>query len=231
MRDTTDRNAPYLEPSWYTIEGWVHDNDGKPIEGAEAILTDARGAEAGRYVTEADGYYVFDHLEDGVYHVRVVSPDGSEREYTVKAGDDANNIGVTVTNYSRGTVTGPDGGWYDGWNSFTVTNSLACLVYARDAGGGMTKLEAEATDEADTYRFTADLSEGDEIVVLVRGDVDLNGKLTLADLVKQGQYRGGKYDLSEYGELAADVDQNGKLTLADLVKLGQYRGGKYEMRW
>jgi len=229
-RDTTDRNAPYLEPSWYTISGCVHDNDGKPVEGAEVILTNEAGEEVDRYVTEADGCYVFDHLADGVYHVHVVSPDGSERDYTVETGGDANNIDVVVTNHSNGTVTAPDGGWYDGWNSFTVECSLACLVYAKDTEGGMTRLEAEATDEDNVCRFTASLSEGDEIIVLVRGDVDLNGKLTLADLVWLSRHFGGMNELDEYAGLAADVDQDGKLTAADLVCLSRYFGGEYAPR-
>ena len=228
-RDTTDRNAPYLEPSWYTIEGYVHDIDGKPVEGAEVILTRESGEEVDRYVTEADGHYIFDHLADGVYHVHVVYKN-QERDYTVEAGNQSNNIGVTVTNYSNGTVTAPDGGWYDGWNSFTVECGLACLVYVSN-GDNMTKLEAEATDEDTVYRFTASLSEGDEIIVLVRGDVDLDGRLTAADLVCLSRHFGGMYELDKYSDLAADVDQDGRLTAADLVRLSQYFGGMYKLYW
>lgn len=229
-RDTTDRNAPYLEPSWYTIEGYVHDIDGKPVEGAEVILTRENGEEVDRYVTGADGYYIFDHLADGVYHVHVVYRD-QERDYTVEAGDQSNNIGVTITNYSNGTVTAPEGGWYDGWNSFMVECNLACLVYIKDTNGGMTKLEAEATGENNVYRFTASLSEGDEIIALVRGDVDLDGRLTAADLVRLSRYFGGANELDEYADLAADVDQDGRLTAAGLVRLSQYFGGMYKLLW
>ena len=85
VRDTTDRNAPYLAESWFTIEGYVHDDDGNLVEGAYVTLTPADDDSnvLMDYTTAADGYYIFDHLEDGLYHVHVYFRDKEEQVYEV----------------------------------------------------------------------------------------------------------------------------------------------------
>lgn len=241
VRDTTDLNAPYLTPSWYTIEGYVHDTDGNPVSGAIVVLYDSEHNEINRYTTVNDGYYIFDYLEAGVYYIEVIYKDSAEREYRVVIGDGTGsvepvepagpeNINVHVTNFSIGYVTEPASGWVKGENSFTVSCEYACAVFAVSTNG-MVRLHSEATDTEDTYKFVADLSEGDEILVITKGDVNLDGYITIADLVCMNQYIAGEYTLSEYAKIAADINCSGDVTIADFVFLNRYIGGEYVMVW
>jgi len=141
------------------------------------------------------------------------------------------NIDVKATNYApdKASWEAPAGGWTAGANTFTVTSDMACAVaLVRD--GDLTVLECEARG-GDIYAFTSDLKDHDEIVIVLVGDSDLDGKLTVADLVCLSRHFGGMYDLSVCATLAADSDLDGKLTVADLVCLSRYFGGMYTLSW
>jgi len=141
------------------------------------------------------------------------------------------NIDVKVTNYAptKAIWEAPADGWITGSNMFTVTSNMACAVaLVRD--GEVAVLSCEQR-EANTYAFMAELTDGDEIVIVLVGDSDLDGKLTVADLVCLSRHFGGMCDLSACAALAADADLDDKLTVADLVCLSQYFGGMYTLRW
>ena len=243
QRDTTDRNAPYLTASWYTIEGYVHDNDGNPVEGAIVILKDVTQTEIDRYVTESDGYYIFDGLEDGIYYVEVIYNDTTEHIYEIDAETGnvtdrtpepveptPENINVTITNFAKGSVIEPENGWFEGENTFIVENLTACVVYRIDSYGNRERLQCVALGN-DQYAFTADFEEGDEIVVVVRGDTDLNGYVSIADMTRINQYLAGLYTLSDYQKIAADADVNDYVSIADMTRINQYLAGLYSFTW
>lgn len=243
-RDTTDRNAPYLDESWYTIEGYVHDLDNNPVEGATVILTDQTDEiEFDRYITAADGYYIFDGLEDGIYHVHVIYRDKVEHIYEVDTGTGditdispeepdpvVENINVTITNFSRGTVTEPEDGWYEGENSFQLASELALRVFLAEDDGSFTELSCVNLG-GDIYEFTAYLEDGDEIVVLTVGDADLDGRVRAIDATRIAQAMIGVYELDEYQELAADADQDGRVRAIDATRVAQYMIGLYDLVW
>lgn len=243
-RDTTDRNAPYLDESWYTIEGYVHDMDNNPVEGATVILTDQTDEiEFDRYITAADGYYIFDGLEDGIYHVHVIYRDKVEHIYEVDTGTGditdispeepdpvEENINVTITNFSRGTVTEPEDGWYEGENSFQLVSNAALRVFLVEDDGSFTELAAVDLG-GDIYEFTAYLEDGDEIVVVTLGDADLDGVVRAIDATRIAQSMIGLYDMDEYQMLAADADRDGRIRAIDATRVAQSMIGLYDLVW
>lgn len=103
-------------------------------------------------------------------------------------------INITVENYTEPTGAvwaEPTGGWVAGANTFTASCGSACAV-TRVRDGEFTVQSCEQR-EGDTYAFTTELTDGDKIVIVLVGDVNLDGKLTLADLAHLSQYHGGKY--------------------------------------
>lgn len=167
---------------------------------------------------------------------RTVTPAGlsaTEASITVHPlfkAESGQSINVKVTNYapSRASWQAPATGWIAGINTFTVTSDMACAVaLVRD--GKLTALECNALDAA--HAFTANLRDHDEIVIVLVGDSDLDGRLTAADLVCLSRHFGGEYDLSACAALAADTDLDGRLTAADLVCLSRYFGGEYTPLW
>ena len=245
VRDTTDRNAPYLAESWFTIEGYVHDDDGNLVEGAYVTLTPADDDSnvLMDYTTAADGYYIFDHLEDGLYHVHVYFRDKEEQVYEVDTDgtvtdvtpeepepEEPENIQVTITNLSMGDVIEPESGWVDGLNTFMVDSSAVLRVFYRDAGGELTELRS--VDAGGNRReFSVEAHDGGEIVLVTLGDADLNGVVNVTDASRIAQSFAGVYQLSEYGELAADIDRNGVVNVTDASRVAQFFAGVYTPVW
>ena len=245
VRDTTDRNAPYLAESWFTIEGYVHDDDGNLVEGAYVTLTPADDDSnvLMDYTTAADGYYIFDHLEDGLYHVHVYFRDKEEQVYEVDTDgtvtdvtpeepepEEPENIQVTITNLSMGDVIEPESGWVDGLNTFMVDSSAVLRVFYRDADGELTELRS--VDAGGNRReFSVEAHDGGEIVLVTLGDADLNGVVTIGDASSVAQSFIGLFSMSEYGELACDVDRSGLMTIGDASSIAQSFIGLFELVW
>lgn len=57
------------------------------------------------------------------------------------------------------------------------------------------------------------------IIVIVKGDIDPNGKFSITDVVNLCDQLFGKAKLSEYQKIAADMNSDSKYTITDVVKL------------
>lgn len=145
--------------------------------------------------------------------------------------NDRENINVTVTNYAPGQIgyTSPVNGWVAGTNTFAVASGAACNA-GLVRNGELTEL-AGTTTNGTSYAFTADLQDGDEIILVLVGDVNLDGQISIADFVCLNQHIGGEYDLSLAAALAADINHDGGVSIADFVCLNQYIAGEYTMTW
>lgn len=245
VRDTTDRNAPYLAESWFTIEGYVHDDDGNLVEGAYVTLTPADDDSnvLMDYTTAADGYYIFDHLEDGLYHVHVYFRDKEEQVYEVDTDgtvtdvtpeepepEEPENIQVTITNLSMGDVIEPESGWVDGLNTFTVDSSAVLRVFYRDAGGELTELRS--VDAGGNRReFSVEAHDGGEIVLVTLGDTNLDGRVSVGDTTLLAQSFVGLYDLPDYADLSTDINRDGRTSVGDVTLLAQSFVGLFTLSW
>lgn len=135
-----------------------------------------------------------------------------------------------VTTFAAGTaadaptisVTAPEGGWtMDGTtaNSFTVSceNDAACVVLVKSADGSYTRLNAD--NSGTTHIFNTALNLGDELVVVVKGDIDGNGKLSGSEVtqIKAAQLKLRTF--TEFENLVADLDGNGKLSGSEVTQI------------
>lgn len=239
VRDTTDRNAPYLTASWYTIEGYVHDMDGRPVEGATVILRNDEYEEVERCLSAEDGYYIFDHLQDGIYYVEIIFDGETEKVYEVNTGNGTSEdvtpdkepeapvgINVNVVNWAEGTasIKEPAGGWVTGDNQFIVTSENVVKVLHRNAAGELEELECTAGEFENEYVFYVDeLEDGDEIILVLCGDADLDGTVDFVDATTVNQYMLHLVTFDEDVQMyAADADCDGTVDFVDATAINQY---------
>ena len=141
------------------------------------------------------------------------------------------NINVRVTNYApdKATWAAPAGGWVAGENTFTVTCNSACAV-ALVRNGVMTELSCVSAENG-VATLTETLQDNDEIIIVLRGDTDLNGYVSIADMTRINQYLAGLYQLNDVQKLAADADLSGYVSIADMTRINQYLAGLYTFQW
>lgn len=98
------------------------------------------------------------------------------------AGTTENNVTTFPAGSSSGaptvTVTAPASGWAAGENTFTVACDKACVVLVKS---GETYTKLTAANSGETHSFTANLAEGDEIIVRLKGDVNGDGVINTTD--------------------------------------------------
>lgn len=100
----------------------------------------------------------------------------------------------------------------------TVTHSAACVVGYWDETAEQ-YIAIAATANADgSYSF--DTAGQENVVLLVIGDVNGDGQLTMADKTLLDDYLGGK-SLTVLQQFAADVNGNGKINSADRILLAR----------
>lgn len=74
----------------------------------------------------------------------------------------------------------------------------------------------EVTKENTTYSIT----------LVIKGDVDGNGKCEFEDILKANKHRLNKEQLGQPYFHAADVNKDGKLDFRDLIQLNRFRLNK-----
>ena len=143
---------------------------------------------------------------------------------------DPNAIHVKVTNYATNAIYNkPDTGWVTGENTLSVTSSTACrVVLYRE--GQYTEIKSHQIDE-NTYGFTASLQDNDELIIVLVGDTDLNGYVSIADMTRINQYLAGLYDFNFLNYLTGDSDLNSYVSIADMTRINQYLAGLYTFQW
>ena len=146
-----------------------------------------------------------------------------------------------VTTFKAGTsadapeikVTAPAAGWKLGEsNAFTVAseNDAACVVLVKKADGTYQKLTA-TTGENGTHSFTATLAEGDEIVVALKGDVDGNGEIDIADAMQTKAASLGTLTLEGQYVYCAMVAGGTEIDIADAMQVKAASLGTLDLTW
>lgn len=140
-------------------------------------------------------------------------------------------INIKVTNYAINDATWakPEGGWVNGENTFTVTSDAACVV-ALIRDGVMTELSCVSV-ESGVATLTETLQEGDEIVIALRGDTDLDGDVTITDMARINQSLVGIYEMSQLQTLVSDADLDDDVTITDMARINQSLVGLHEFEW
>ena len=243
-----DKNYPRMV---YTGYQRIMKQDATSTDDTQYHLFDDKGVfqkdYTGHYFDEAAGKYSF--LKNGVRQITVGLYDGNGYYY-FSLGD-----GFIVTNASR-NVNAPQAkglvpaGTYHfdeygrmtqaflaleensvlGTDSYsvmgralTVTNETACKVGYLE-NGQYVELKAIANGDG-TYNFAAP-KDVNEVLVVLAGDTNADGKVAAADLAALNAFILGKTNarnadaaLTPVGLLAADVNGDGKITAADLARM------------
>lgn len=178
-------DADFASRNWYATDkgaATVKITNGATTTAANAItIRKSSGAFVSSYdvkVTE-DGQTYY-------YYMKVVQAETPAFEPAIGNGTAAGTTENNVTTFPAGsgtgaptvTVTAPASGWAAGENTFTVACDKACVVLVK-SGDTYTKLTAANSGE--THSFTANLAEGDEIIVRLKGDVNGDGIVNTAD--------------------------------------------------
>ncbi len=177
----------------------------------------------------------------GQYTVLLIQVGGteSETEFVPSIGNGAGSESTTtegVTTFPAGsgsgaptvTVTAPASGWAAGENTFTVACDKACVVLVK-SGGTYTKLTAANSGE--THSFTANLAEGDEIIVRLKGDVNGDGVVNNTDTIQARAASLGKATLTEINAACAKVVGGTAVTNTDVIQIGAVALGKAAFQW
>lgn len=148
------------------------------------------------------------------------------------AGTTENNVTTFPAGSGTGaptvTVTAPANGWAAGENTFTVACDKACVVLVK-SGGTYTKLTA--ANNGETHSFTANLAEGDEIIVRLKGDVNGDGMISAADFGQAKSAVLGHLSLSGANLHCATVSGGTSVRPADFGQIKSVALGKLTFKW
>ena len=178
-------DADFASRNWYATDkgaATVKITNGATTTAANAItIRKSSGAFVSSYdvkVTE-DGQTYY-------YYMKVVQAETPAFEPAIGNGTAAGTTENNVTTFPAGsgtgaptvTVTAPASGWAAGENTFTVACDKACVVLVKS---GETYTKLAAANSGETHSFTANLAEGDEIIVRLKGDVNGDGVINTTD--------------------------------------------------
>ena len=223
-----------------TVSGTVKDSSGKAVSGA-AVELYKDGTKVADATAGTDGKYTISNVSTGTYTVKAkTTVDGKELngsgDVTVKA-DSILNADVTV---AKGvTVSGTIKSYGSASEAVTVTltkqgETTPTFTDTRTGNSAAYKFENVS---AGTYTlkvmkkghapWTEEITVGSEAVmqdvkICLLGDINADGRLTLADYGKVLQHVKKVSLLTDYEFACADINKDGKLTLVDYGKILQH---------
>lgn len=148
------------------------------------------------------------------------------------AGTTENNVTTFPAGSGSGaptvTVTAPASGWAAGENTFTVACDKACVVLVKS---GETYTKLTAANSGETHSFTANLAEGDEIIVRLKGDVNGDGVISAADFGQAKAAALGYLSLSGANLHCATVSGGTSVRAADFGQIKAVALGNLTFKW
>lgn len=257
---TTKNNVPYgsldgifeldqltTDPTTGNMGGTIK-NDGKTLS---AILAGTDPSKASRMMTSAQsGVYV--------YQITLNVPGGVKKnvDYTLTVGanpavgyDDNGTVStkyrhtVTVVNpqvkYSTGAsynITpvgkGDNTPAYEVEDTnLTVTYSLPCAVAYTTDGVKYTRIKATSGSDGSYVYNLADIPADAKISVVVKGDVNGDGKVSAADVTRLNAIALGRIVPTGDRSFASDINEDGKISAADVTRLNAVALGRTSLVW
>lgn len=221
-----------------TVSGTVMDSSGKDVSGATVELY-KDGTKVGAPVTtDSSGKYTIPDVSTGTYTLKAKSSNGSlngSASVTVADGDTTKDVtiakGVTVSGTVKSyggasevvTVTLTKQGETTPAFTDTLTGNSAAYKFENVSAGTYT-LKVMKKGHAP---WTEEITVGSEAVmqdvkICLLGDINADGRLTLADYGKVLQHVKKVSLLTDYEFACADINKDGKLTLVDYGKILQH---------
>lgn len=228
-------DADFASRNWYAT-----DKDTATVKITNGATTTAANAitireSSGAFVSSSDVKVT----EDGqtyYYYMKAVQAETPAFEPAIGNGTAAGTTENNVTTFPAGsgsgaptvTVTAPANGWAAGENTFTVACEKACVVLVKS---GETYTKLTAANSGDTHSFTANLAEGDEIIVRLKGDVNGDGVVNNTDTIQARAASLGKATLTEINAACAKVVGGTAVTNTDVIQIGAVALGKAAFQW
>lgn len=228
-------DADFASRNWYAT-----DKDTATVKITNGATTTAANAitirkSSGAFVSSSDVKVT----EDGqtyYYYMKAVQAETPAFEPAIGNGAAAGTTENNVTTFPAGTnasaptvtVTAPASGWAVGENTFTVACDKACVVLVKS---GETYTKLTAVNNGETHSFTANLAEGDEIIVRLKGDVNGDGVVNNTDTIQARAASLGKATLTEINAACAKVVGGTAVTNTDVIQIGAVALGKAAFQW
>ncbi len=228
-------DADFASRNWYAT-----DKDAATVKITNGATTTAANAIT---IRKSSGAFVSSYdvkvTEDGqtyYYYMKVVQAETPAFEPAIGNGAAAGTTENNVTTFPAGsgtgaptvTVTAPASGWAAGENTFTVACGKACVVLVKS---GETYTKLTAANSGETHSFTANLAEGDEIIVRLKGDVNGDGVVNNTDTIQARAASLGKATLTEINAACAKVVGGTAVTNTDVIQIGAVALGKAAFQW
>ena len=139
---------------------------------------------------------------------------------------------IIVTDYTKGKATTSISAdtLYSGDVTFTVACDLVCTVALMTGNDTYTVLKC--TTSGNTHSYTVTVNDADvEIVVVVKGDANLDAKLSSVDATFIKQASIGNRTLGMVNFIAADFDKNNRISSLDALRCIQVVAGSNSYTW
>ncbi len=174
-------DADFASRSWYAT-----DDGAATVKITNGATSTAAGANTMRTPSLTTNVTVTEDGQSYYYYMKVVQAEIPAFAPVIGNGTAAGTTENNVTTFPAGsgtgaptvTVTAPASGWAAGENTFTVACDKACVVLVKS---GETYTKLAAANSGETHSFTANLAEGDEIIVRLKGDVNGDGIVNALD--------------------------------------------------
>lgn len=174
-------DADFASRSWYAT-----DDGAATVKITNGATSTAAGANTMRTPSLTTNVTVTEDGQSYYYYMKVVQAEIPAFAPVIGNGTAAGTTVNNVTTFPAGsgtgaptvTVTAPASGWAAGENTFTVACDKACVVLVKS---GETYTKLTAANSGETHSFTANLAEGDEIIVRLKGDVNGDGIVNALD--------------------------------------------------
>ena len=228
-------DADFASRNWYAT-----DKDTATVKITNGATTTAANAitireSSGAFVSSSDVKVT----EDGqtyYYYMKAVQAETPAFEPAIGNGTAAGTTENNVTTFPAGsgsgaptvTVTAPASGWTVGENTFTVACDKACVVLVKS---GETYTKLAAANSGETHSFTANLAEGDEIIVRLKGDVNGDGVINNTDDIQTFAASLGKLTLTGENLCCATVSGSSSVTNTDSIQIAAAALGKLVFKW
>jgi len=228
-------DADFASRNWYAT-----DKDAATVKITNGATTTAANAIT---IRKSSGAFVSSYdvkvTEDGqtyYYYMKVVQAETPAFEPAIGNGTAAGTTENNVTTFPAGTnasaptvtVTAPASGWAAGENTFTVACDKACVVLVKS---GETYTKLTAANSGETHSFTANLAEGDEIIVRLKGDVNGDGMISAADFGQAKAAALGYLSLSGANLHCATVSGGTSVRAADFGQIKAVALGNLTFKW
>ena len=224
-------DADFASRSWYAT-----DDGAATVKITNGATSTAAGANTMRTPSLTTNVTVTEDGQSYYYYMKVVQAEIPAFAPVIGNGTAAGTTENNVTTFPAGsgtgaptvTVTAPASGWAAGENTFTVACNKACVVLVKS---GETYTKLTAANSGETHSFTANLAEGDEIIVRLKGDVNGDGVINNTDDIQTFAASLGKLTLTGANLCCATVSGSSSVTNTDSIQIAAAALGKLVFKW